>query len=434
MQTGGIPVADYGQESMKGTHASSRGKRPPWKRPGHLLWFLLAILAAGWLTLHMPAPQGSRSSSGSVSATAARSLHSISPQPSTDQRFSAEQKSDRGQSSSQLAPGKNSLSSAEKILARLKTFGRLFSIVGLAAFLGGIIEGRRWYMHLARCMGRLTRMARLPEIVGVAMPTALCSNAAANSMLVASHAEGMIRNSALIAGGMINSYLAYISHSVRVMYPVIGAIGLPGLLYFSVQFTGGFLVILGVLLWNRHHVSRLESQTGKLDSHTPCVPYDESPILPWKQVFQKAALRAAALLFRMTCLTVPIMLGMEWLLKSGALDFWDHHVPEQITRFFPSELLSIVAAQMGGLVQSAAVSANLHAQGLVDNAQILLAMLVASAVGNPIRTLRRNLPSALGIFRPSTALIIVSGMQLSRLLTTLMATILVILFMHSFLY
>ena len=61
-------------------------------------------------------------------------------------------------------------------------------------------------------------------------------------------------------------------------------------------------------------------------------------------------------------------------------------------------------------------------------------MLVASAVGNPIRTLRRNLPSALGIFPPSVALIIVLGMQFSRLVTTMLAIMLVVFCMHSFLY
>ena len=69
---------------------------------------------------------------------------------------------------------------------------------------------------------------------------------------------------------------------------------------------------------------------------------------------------------------------------------------------------------MGGLVQSSAVAANLRAEGLIDNAQILLAMLVGSAVGNPFRTLRRNLPSALGIFPVPVAFAIVIGMQLSR--------------------
>ena len=78
-----------------------------------------------------------------------------------------------------------------------------------------------------------------------------------------------------------------------------------------------------------------------------------------------------------------------------------------------------VAAQFGGLVQSSAVAANLRAEGLIDNSQILLAMLVGSALGNPFRALRRNLPSALAIFPVPIALSIVLGMQLSRFLVTL---------------
>ena len=117
--------------------------------------------------------------------------------------------------------------------------------------------------------GRLTRMARLPEIVGLAMPTALCSNAAANSILVAAMLKEQIRTSALIAGGMMNSYLAYISHSIRVMFPVIGAIGLPGVLYFGMQFTGGFLVLLCILLWNRWYVCGTASPLARPNPAPP---------------------------------------------------------------------------------------------------------------------------------------------------------------------
>ena len=124
----------------------------------------------------------------------------------------------------------------------------------------------------------------------------------------------------------------------------------------------------------------------------------------------------------------------EWLLKNGAFSFWEQYVPDQVNRFFPAELVSVVAAQMGGLVQSSAVAANLRAEGLIDNAQILLAMLVGSAVGNPFRTLRRNLPSALGIFPVPVAFAIVFGMQLSRLAVTLVAIAGVIAFMHYVLY
>ncbi len=281
-------------------------------------------------------------------------------------------------------------------------------------------------MVLARMMGKLTRMARLPEIVGLAMPTALCSNAAANSMLVSSHAEGRIPTSALIAGGMANSYLAYVSHSIRVMYPVIGAIGIPGVLYFAVQFSGGFIVLLCVLLWNRWRTSGY-SEFG-------AETLAEAAPRAWPASVRLAAVRSLTLLFRMVCITVPLMLGIEWLLKSGAFSFWEQYIPDQVTRFFPAELVSVVAAQMGGLVQSSAVAANLKAEGLIDNAQIVLAMLVGSAVGNPFRTLRRNLPSALGIFPVPVAFAIVLGMQLSRFLVTVIASAGVVALMHYILY
>ena len=225
---------------------------------------------------------------------------------------------------------------------------------------------------------------------------------------------------------MANSYLAYVSHSIRVMYPVLGAIGLPGALYFAAQFSGGFIVILGVLLWNRWYVS------GHGDTPVSGIPpADEAP-LGWPSAVGKAAVRSLTLLFRMVCITVPLMLCIEWLLKNGAFNFWEQYVPDQVNRFFPAELVSVVAAQMGGLVQSSAVAANLRAEGLIDNAQILLAMLVGSAVGNNTRggiSLRRS-----GFSPCAVAFAIVIGMQLSRFVVTLVAIAGVIAFMHYVLY
>ena len=374
----------------------ARSSIPPWKRPGWVLWFVLAAVCSCWLILHMPA-DSRRMRDAPATAT---QITDASPA--------------RGAPGGVLpTQASGQPSDAERIFMKLETFGRLFAIVGIAAFCGGLMEARQWHMVLALLMGRLTRMARLPEIVGLAMPTALCSNAAANSILVSSHAEGQIRTSALIAGGMMNSYLAYISHSIRVMFPVIGAIGLPGVLYFGMQFTGGFLVLLCILLWNRWYVSR--------HGESPCAtePGSTSQPLAWPHAISKAAIRSFSLLFRMACMTVPLMLGIEWLLKNGVLDFWETALPHAVTELFPTELLSAVAAQFGGLVQSSAVAANLRAEGLIDNSQILLAMLVGSALGNPFRALRRNLPSALAIFPVPIALSIVLGMQLSRFLVTL---------------
>lgn len=410
-----------------------RSAPPPWRRPSRVLWFALALAGACWLTLHMPPgrPDGGRP----VMDAASRPLPpgENAPRPSLSEKGAEAGQKALAVPAKPAAPGPTKRmggpaprTAPEKILSKAKTFGRLFAVVGAAAFLGGLMEARRWHMALARIMGKLTRMARLPEIVGLAMPTALCSNAAANSILVSSHAEGHIRTSALVAGGMANSYLAYVSHSIRVMYPVIGAIGLPGAFYFGAQFLGGFLVILGVLLWNRRHVWEHEDSLRE----PGLAPTRADPPLPWPEAAKKAAVRALTLLFRMVCLTVPLMLIIEWLLKKGAFSLWEDSIPVSITFFFPAELVSVVAAQMGGLVQSSAVAANLRAEGLIGDAQILLAMLVGSAVGNPFRTLRRNLPTALGIFPVPVALIIVLGMQFSRFAVTLLAIAGLVGYMH----
>ena len=303
-----------------------------------------------------------------------------------------------------------------RCLNKALLLGRLFAMVCTAAFIGGLMEARHWHMGLTRVMIWLSRLARLPESVGLSMPVALYSNAAANSILVSNHASGAIATPTLIVGGMANSYLAYFSHSVRVMIPVVSALGLIGGIYFAVQLLGGLLVILAALVWHRTWVNTHETNTD-----TTVQQQANMTPLPWGQAVRVGLRRALALLFRLLMVSVPFMLGVEWLLKSGALQFWEESLPEPVSRLFPAEMLSVVGAQMGGLVQAATVAAGLRAEGLIGNVHILLAMLVGSAVGNPFRTLRRNLPTALGIFPTPVALVIVLGMQVSRFLVTVAA-------------
>lgn len=392
---------------------------PPWRRPLWLVWFAAAGLLSFWLALHMPgAPRA-------ASATAGRSAPALTRSASgADNAPVAGRLSER--SSRSHAPAGTETTRA---IGRLWAFSGLFGMVGAGAALGSVAESRRWHLALGRPMQWLARAARLPDVVGLAMPAALLSNAAANGMLVSSHTAGDIDRSALIAGGMANSYLAHASHSIRVMYPVIAAVGLPGVLYFGGQLTGGLLFVLGVFVWNRRSVDhRADAQAGRA-AHPPAAGPEAPPgaPLPWREALRRAVIRAASLLFRMACITVPLALGVEWLLKNGAFDFWERLAPAGVARLFPAELMSIVAAQMGGLVQSASLAAHLRAEGIIDNPGILLAMLTASAVGNPFRMMRRNLPSALALFPPSAAFAVALGMQAARLCITLALIALVIL-------
>ena len=134
----------------------ARSSIPPWKRPGWVLWFVLAAVCSCWFILHMPVDSRRMRDA----PTTATQTADASPARGTPGGVLPTQAS--GQPSD-----------AERIFMKLETFGRLFAIVGIAAFCGGLMEARQWHMVLALLMGRLTRMARLPEIVGLAMPTAL---------------------------------------------------------------------------------------------------------------------------------------------------------------------------------------------------------------------------------------------------------------------
>ncbi len=397
-------------------------KSYPWQSPLRCLLLAAALSFAVFLTLNMPHKDFAVHAETQITAEEQAQLDAAK-QYVQSSKDSAQNSAAEGKKTNRKMSSKAPQSNAEKILAKAKSISRLFLMVGIASFLGALMEARCWYRYFGKGLIRITQKARLPEVIGLAMPIALYSSVGANSMLIASHQKGEIPTSALITGGMANSYLAHFSHSVRVMYPVIALIGIAGIGFFTVQLLGGFLLVCGVFFLHWYTSKQKEQDFSHL-------ALEQKEPKPWDTALKQGILRSLAILFRMGYITIPLMLGTEWIIKSGLLDFWDEAVPYQVAKFFPAELIAIVIAQIGGLIQSSSVSAHFLAEGMVSHAQILLAMLVASAVGNPIRTLRRNLPTALGIFPVKVALTIVLSMQFARFLITVIGSIIVMAYLH----
>lgn len=388
-------------------------KQYPWHSPIRCVCLVFSLCFAVFVTLHMPHKEFT------VHADTVNTAEELAQLEAAKSYV----KQSEMQNDKSLKIKTQPQSPGQKILSKAKTIARLFLMVGIASFIGALMEARCWYRYFGKSLVRLTQKARLPEVIGLAMPIALYSSVGANSMLIASHKKGEIPMSALITGGMANSYLAHFSHSVRVMYPVIALIGIAGIGFFAVQLLGGFLLVCGVFFIHWH-----TSKSRKEDFSSPAL--EQKVPKPWKEALKLGAVRSLAVVFRMGYITVPLMLGTEWLIKSGLLDFWEEAVPYQVAKFFPAELIAIVIAQIGGLIQSASVSAHFLAENMVNHAQILLAMLTASAVGNPIRTMRRNLPTALGIFPVKAALTIVLSMQLARFFITVLGSFAVMIYLR----
>lgn len=408
-------------------------KKMPWQSKGQWIWLMSSLILSVFLIVYMPqggdrdTPRNKESRVSQTKTSASENTTNTQHRPikkitKEEKNTPAEPRKMKHRKTSSNTPS----STTDRILKRLSSFSSLFFMVALAALIGSIIEARRWHLIFGYLLGGFARFMRLPSIVSLAMPTALYSSIAANSLLVSGHEEGKIKHSALIAGGMANSFLIYLSHSLRVAYPVIGALGITGFCYFLGQFSLGFLFIMGVLFWHRRRIDKTTYAAQEQDTDTG----KTIAVTPWKKTFLLAGRRVGRLIFRMLCMTVPIILIVEYLTKQGTFQFWEKHAPEWVQRVFPSELMGIVLAQLGGLIQSASVASELRDQGLVTNPQILLAMFIGSIIGNPIRTMRRNLPSALGIFQAKDALTIVVGMQTSRFICTFVLIVIMSLYIH----
>lgn len=403
---------------------SKHKKVEPWKSKKHILWLSISLIASCFMMVQLASSNVANPRMPKSETHVSGTNKQTSPSTKSAIPTSSSEKKQHVRKAKHQAANK---SYAEKLTTRLESIGWLLFMVSIATLIGSLIEARRWHLIFGYVLGKFTRFMRLPHMVSLAMPIALYSGPAANSMLVTGHENGKISHSALIAGGMANSFLSYLSHSLRVVYPVVGAIGIAGVCYFIGQFGLGFLFIVSVLLWNRRRLIKKENNEPYQEEEEPASAIS---VLSWGKAFKLGGSRVARLLFKMMCLTVPIMLFIELLTQRGLFQFWENHAPEWVQKVFPSELIGIVLAQLGGLVQSASVASELYNQGAVTYSQILLAMFVGSMMGNPIRTMRRNLPSALGIFQAKDAITIVVGMQTSRFISTVILIVITSLYIH----
>jgi hypothetical protein len=96
-------------------------------------------------------------------------------------------------------------------------------------------------------------------------------------------------------------------------------------------------------------------------------------------------------------------------------------IPSKLQTVLSPEIIAIMGSKMGGLVSSATVAARMRHNGNVTTPQILIAFMAANLIAIPFNALRRNLPTALGIFPKKDGLWIVTITQGLRFLFNFVA-------------
>ncbi len=306
------------------------------------------------------------------------------------------------------------------IMKTSRSLFKLLTLVGIAAFVGAVFEYKAWSRFAAFMVKPLIKFGRLPDVCGVALVTAIFSNNAANTLIANSYEEGNITRREMIISGLCNSYPAMVSHSLRILFPLLSAIGIAAIGYYSFTFGIGLLMTFAFLLY-----SRLSSK------HDPEITVDAQTIpgkrdYSWTEVTKKSLKRAGKLLLRLLYITVPIYFMVAYMAKNQLFNFWKELIPDSIQHWLTPETMAILAARLGGLVNAAGVASEFLNQQQITHWQIVLAFIIGNVITNPIRTIRRNLPAAMGIFPGRNGLLIVLILQSLRLAFAVLAIIVII--------
>ncbi|MDD3119030.1 MAG: hypothetical protein PHQ27_07625 [Victivallales bacterium] len=296
--------------------------------------------------------------------------------------------------------------------------------VGLACFIGSILEYRSWLRFISFLAAPLTRYGRLPAGCAAAFVTAVVSGNAAAMMLAEQRRAATLSRREMIFGALCLNAPAMISFSLTMMFPVVGTIGIAGAIYYGITYAISLAMLLLFLLAARISAPQAATTTTAAATAVPTT----LPCYDWPTALRKAGRRTMVLLGRVMLITAPLYLLTAFALQRGFFRLGSHPLPSGWERWLTPETGTILAARLGGMLSAAGITAELLRQHQVTVIQVVFVFILGNIVNNPLRTLRRSLPVALGIYPGYDGALIVGIQSGLRLLLNIVAAAAIVIF------
>ncbi len=324
---------------------------------------------------------------------------------------------------------------SKRIKKTATTLIKLWLMGYVATFIGGIFEFRSWMKYIAYIAKPFIRYGRFSEVSGASFLTSFISNKAANSLIISSYNDGRMSRREMFLCAACNSYGALLSHSLRIMFGFIGLSGIVGVYYYSFNLGTGLLLTLFFVALNSYLTKRskkIKIHSLKNDNEIEKIEEKiQHKILDWETTLRKSNKRGWNLVLRMLIVSTPLYFLSQYLIISGVFKNIENTMPTLIANFITPEILSILVARLGGLSSAANIGGALMNDGGISQLEFLMALIIGNIITNPIRTIRRNLPTALSMFPGSNGLYLVVIMQLLRLMLAIIAVIIIVFIIAS---
>ena len=304
------------------------------------------------------------------------------------------------------------------LIIAFKGIIRILIAIFIGTAIGTVFECRNGIKYLKFLTKPLLKLSNLPSICGTAFLTAFVSNIAASGMLAGAYSDKQITRKDMIAGAIINSFPAYAAIMIFVMFILLPMIGKIAVIYTAMVIILDLIrVSIIIFILRLFFIKSVPVLNCKIK---------QSELTPWHETFMKIKKRTLKICKRFIIWGIPLYLLAIFLAHTGILNEINQHIPQIVRNIFPPGVFTIIIAKLGGLTTAATVAMGMLQVSEITTGQVLLAFFAGNIFDIPIRTIRHNIPIALGIFPEKSGLWIVFISESTRMLMSIIAVTILI--------
>jgi len=309
-------------------------------------------------------------------------------------------------------PGEHHLT-AKKLYQQLASpLLRLLVYMGVGLLVGQAIESLGWAARLGGLAAPLLRWGHLRRECGASFTAAFFSGILANTMLVTLWQDGTISRREMTVTYLLNSGLpVYLLHLPTTFFIILPLTKQAGLIYLGLTLSAAALRTAAYLIYARVRLPGYQEGEGAAAAPAPM----QKKVL-LQEIWGKFQQRFS----RVILYTIPIYL-LIFILNDGGFFKWLRQAAagHVAVGFLPMEAASVVIFSVATEFTSGMAAAGAFMQaGTLTVQQTVIALILGNIVATPIRAIRHQLPSHMGIFSPKLGteyLLLSQGLRLVSL-------------------
>jgi hypothetical protein len=295
---------------------------------------------------------------------------------------------------------------------------RLLIYMGVGLLLGQAIESLGWAATLGSWAAPVLRWGHLNRESGAAFTASFFSKILANTMLWTFYQEEKLSREEMTLTYLFNGGLpVFLLHLPTTFFIILPLTREAGLIYLSLTGGAALLRSVAILLYARWRLPRAPAPRGEVAMPAPAARQEKVTQEIWRK-FQRRFSRVVLFTLPIYCL---IFLMNDWGLFKWLREAAAAHVS---LHFLPMEAASVVIFSVAAEFTSGMAAAGAFLQaGALTVHQTVLALVLGNIVATPIRALRHQLPSHVGIFAPGLGTRLLLTSQGLRLLSLVLVVL-----------